>query len=80
MTAATTLHTGMREGNDGTLTAARAEGGLAGAIFRGREDGLCVGGGEEAVERGMRAVHVLADDAEANPRAESAGQFVGEEV
>lgn len=47
--------------------------GLAGAIFRGREDGLRVGSGEEAVERGMRAVHVLADDAEANPRAESAG-------
>ena len=54
--------------------------GLAGTIFRGCEDGLCVGGTEEAVEWGMRAVHVLADDAEANPRAESAGQFVGEEV
>ena len=51
----------------------RAVQGLAGAIFRGREDGLCVGSGEEAVERGMRAVHVLADDAEADPRAESAG-------
>ena len=39
-----------------------------------------VGGAEEAVEWSVRVIHIATDDAEANPRAESAGQFVGEEV
>ena len=58
----------------------RAVQGLAGTIFRGDEDGLRVGGAEEAVEWGVRVIHIATDDAETNPRAESAGQFVGEEV